>query len=195
MILDGKSLQEYPGNAGVHQGSILDPTLFLQYISFLLYLPDDFICNIAIYVDETILYFKCDQASALWQQLELAAEFEPDLQDSMGWEKKWLVDCNAGKTQLLLFDWGNNIGAVDVKMEMSVHLFLHLLSLFNPFCLDSHLLHSRNGIHVYMNWHNCFHFLILGGGVPIILKDYMIFLSPFLYALRMYMSIFFSLQS
>ena len=29
-------------------------------------------CNIAIYADDTILYSKCDQASDLWQQLELA---------------------------------------------------------------------------------------------------------------------------
>ena len=37
-------------------------------------LPDDVIYNIAIYADDTTLYFKCDQASDLWQQLELASE-------------------------------------------------------------------------------------------------------------------------
>ena len=30
--------------------------------------PDDAICNIAIYADDTALYSKCDQASYLWQQ-------------------------------------------------------------------------------------------------------------------------------
>ena len=38
------------------------------------------------------------------QQLELAAESEFDLQDNVIWGRKWLVDFNAGKTQLVLFD-------------------------------------------------------------------------------------------
>ena len=76
MVLDSKSSQDYPVNAGLPQGSILDPTLFLLYINDL---PDDVVCDIAIYADDTTLYFKCDQESDLWQQLELASELESDL--------------------------------------------------------------------------------------------------------------------
>ena len=117
VVLDGKSSKECPVNAGVPQESILGPTLFLLYINDLLH---DVICNIAICSDDTALYFKCDQASDLWQQLELASELDSDLQDIVDWGRKWLVDFNAEKTQLVLFHRSNNTGAIDVKMDGSV---------------------------------------------------------------------------
>ena len=88
VVLDGKSSQEYP--VKVPQGSILGPTLLILYINDL---PDDGISNIAIFADE------------------LASEIESDLWDTMDWGRKWLVDCNAGKSQLVLFERSNNIGA------------------------------------------------------------------------------------
>ena len=117
MFLDGKSSQKYPVNAGVPQGSILGPTLFLLYINDL---SDDVICDIAVYADDTTLYSKCDQASDLWQRVELASELESDLQDTVDWVKKWLVDFNAGKTQLVSFDRSNNNESIGVKMDGSV---------------------------------------------------------------------------
>ena len=117
VVLDGKSSQQYPVNAGVPQGSILGPTLFLLYINDL---PDDVICDIGIYADDTTLNSRCDRASDLWQQLELASELESDLRETVDWGKKWLVDFNAGKTQLVLFDRSNNNGSIDVKMGGSI---------------------------------------------------------------------------
>ena len=76
VALDGKSSQEYPVNAGVPEGSIIGPTLFLLYINDLI---DEVICNIAIYADDTTIYSKCEQASDLWQQLKLASELQSDL--------------------------------------------------------------------------------------------------------------------
>ena len=61
------------------RGSILGSTLFLLYINDL---PDDVICDIAFYADNTTLHSKCDQASDMWQKLELTFELESDLEDT-----------------------------------------------------------------------------------------------------------------
>ena len=75
MILDGQSLQEHSVNAGVLQSSTFGTTLVLLYINDL---PDDVTCNIAIHADNSTLYCKWEQASDIWQQLELAPELESD---------------------------------------------------------------------------------------------------------------------
>ena len=75
-----ESSQEYSVNARVPEGFILYP-----------------------------LYSKCDQASDLWVQLQLAAELEIDLQDIVDCDRNWLVDANAGKIQLISFDLFNNM--------------------------------------------------------------------------------------
>ena len=112
VVLDGKPSQKHLLNAGVPQGSILGPTVFLLCINDV---PDYVICNIVIHANDATLYSKCNQASDLWQQLQLASELESDLQDTVEWGRKWLVDFNAGKTQLVLFEQSNNAGAIDVK--------------------------------------------------------------------------------
>ena len=54
----------------------------------------------------------------------------------MDWGRKCLVDFNAGKTQLILFDGSNNTGAINMKMDRSVldkkssFKMLGLLSIF-----------------------------------------------------------------
>ena len=55
------------------------------------------------------------------------SEHESDLRNIVDWGRKWLIDFNAGKTQLVSFDQSNNTGANDRKM---MGLFLrknHLL--------------------------------------------------------------------
>ena len=78
------------------------------------------ICDIAIYAGDTILYSKCNKLSDLWEQLELASELESDLWNTVDWSRKWLVDFNTGKTQLVLCNHSNNTGTIDVKMDGSV---------------------------------------------------------------------------
>ena len=101
----------------VTHSTILGSTLVLLFVNDL---PDDVICNIAICADDTTLYSKCDQASDLWQQLELASELESHLRDTGLGQEVVFDDFNVGKTQLVSFDWSNNTGAIDVKMDGSV---------------------------------------------------------------------------
>ena len=108
MVLDGKSSQVYLVNVGVPQGTFLGRAFFLLYINDL---PDNVICNIAIYGDDTTLYSTFHEASDLWQELE------SDLRDTVDWSNNWLVDFNPGKTQLVSFDQSNNNGSIDVKMD------------------------------------------------------------------------------
>ena len=63
-------------HTGVTGVPILGPTLLLLKVNDL---PDDVICNIAIYADDIILHPKRYQISDLWQQLELTSDFESDI--------------------------------------------------------------------------------------------------------------------
>ena len=67
------------------------------------------------------------------------SDLESDLQDTLDRDRKWPVDFNVEKTQLVLLDWSNNTGAVDVKMDGSVvekKSFFKMLGLTFPSKLD-----------------------------------------------------------
>ena len=64
-----------------------------------------------------IIYSKCQRVYGLWQELEVTSKLESGLKGIIDWVRKRLADFNAGKTQLVLFGWCNNSGAVDVKMD------------------------------------------------------------------------------
>ena len=112
MVLDAKSLQEYPFTAGVPQGFILRHTLmtFLMMLSIILL----YMLMIILFTLIVIRHLICGN------QLELASELESDLRDTVNWDRKWLVDFSAGKNQLVWFDRFNNIGTIDVKKDGSV---------------------------------------------------------------------------
>ena len=50
----------------------------------------------------------------------MASELESDLQHNVDWGRKWCVDFNAGKTQLVALEWSYYTGAIDVKIDGSV---------------------------------------------------------------------------
>ena len=50
----------------------------------------------------------------------MTSDLESDLQDTVDWGKKWLVDLNAWKTELVFFDWSNNTGFIDEKLSFKM---------------------------------------------------------------------------
>ena len=78
VVLEEKSLQEYFS--------------YYTLMTFLMILSVILLFMLMILLST----LKCDQAS--WQQLDLASDLESDLQDTVDWGKKWLVDFNAEKT-------------------------------------------------------------------------------------------------
>ena len=110
MVLDGKSLKEYSVNAGVPQGLVLHFSYYALMTLLMLFL---ILLSMWMILPSTLSV----QASGLWQQIELASELKSDLRNIQDWHRKWLVDFNAGETQLVLSGQSNNTGAIDVKMD------------------------------------------------------------------------------
>ena len=59
---------------------------------------------------------------------------------TLDWSRKWLVDFNAGKTQLVSFDFSNNAGATDLKIDgfvLEEKLYFKMLGLTFSFNISS----------------------------------------------------------
>ena len=98
VILDGQKSATYNIVSGVPQGSILGPILFLIFINDL---PDNLICDLGIYADDTTLYSSLSHKSSNHVRSQMAKSLESDLSSIVEWGKRWLVIFNVSKTQLL----------------------------------------------------------------------------------------------
>ena len=86
-------------NAGVPQGSILGPLLFLIYINDIV---SDIEANVRLFADDTSLYIIVDDPT------QSSVALNSDLSHILSWSKRWLVSFNPAKTESLIFSRKRN---------------------------------------------------------------------------------------
>ena len=94
VVVEGQSSEWANINAGVPQGSVLGPLLFLIYINDL---TNELISNPFIYADDTMLFEVVENVDVS------AANLNDDLNRISHWSNKWLVTMNPSKCRSLVF--------------------------------------------------------------------------------------------
>ena len=97
VVINGQTSEANKINAGVPQGSLLGPTLFLIFINDL---PSEIVSSVNMYADDTTVY---EQTSKTYKDINLASDLSSDLKKVVKWGKTWLVTFNSSKTKLLSF--------------------------------------------------------------------------------------------
>ena len=99
VVLPGASSSWTSVKAGVPQGSILGPLLFLLYINDIV---EDINSSIRRFADDTSLYIIVDNP------FQAAEQLNSDLQKIYHWAAKWLVTFNPGKSESILLSRKHN---------------------------------------------------------------------------------------
>ena len=93
VVIPGGTSEWVEIKAGVPQGSILGPLLFILYINDIV---NDIHCGIRLFADDTSLYIVVDTPN------NAARLMNTDLEKITIWSNKWLVTFNPAKTESLL---------------------------------------------------------------------------------------------
>ena len=104
VLINGQSSSWRNLNAGVPQGSVLGPLLFLIFINDISHVIN--YCNIRLFADDTCLFIDIDNASTPDQKAlnrnQAAKSLEDDLSSIQQWSSKWLVTFSPPKTKSLV---------------------------------------------------------------------------------------------
>jgi hypothetical protein len=103
VIIEGFSSDWGHVNAGVPQGSVLGPLLFLIYINDIC---DDLESEVRLFADDTTVYVFVDDVSSA------ASTLNSDLIKMSKWAEQWLVRFNSKKTKTML---------ISLKKDVVVH--------------------------------------------------------------------------
>ena len=92
VVIEGQASEKGCINAGVPQGSVLGPLLFLIYINDL---TIGIRSNVKLFADDTSLFIEVEDP------VESAETLNSDLDHIDNWAKKWLVNFSPSKTKLM----------------------------------------------------------------------------------------------
>jgi hypothetical protein len=126
VIINGAKSEWGSIKAGVPQGSVLGPLLFLIFINDITHVIRH--CKIRLFADDTCLYIEVDEPD------QAAAALNNDLTEIQEWANKWLITFSPPKTEDLLISnkqerphpelelGGQPIKQVKSHKHLSVHL-------------------------------------------------------------------------
>ena len=109
VIIDGANSCFRTIKAGVPQGSILGPLLFLIHINDI---TENIESEIKLFADDTSLYIKVDNDVAT-----ATRKLNRDLETINRWAKKWLVSFNPQKTKSLYITLKKNVNPTPLEFD------------------------------------------------------------------------------
>ncbi len=108
VVLNGMKSEPKSINAGVPQGSILGPIMFLIYANDI---PTILESSTKLYADDTSLYVSDKDPNTANEKLSA------DLERLSAWSKKWKVIMNPEKTERMIISRKRNVREYELKMD------------------------------------------------------------------------------